>query len=76
MSIYIFSKKWLDFCIYILYIIFKGVMELLTINKKKTKNIIIRIPEDERDDLRRVVEAKGISLSDYIRALINEDLNK
>lgn len=48
---------------------------MLTINKKKTKNIIIRIPEDERDDLRRVVEAKGISLSDYIRALINEDLN-
>ena len=48
---------------------------MLTINKKKTKNIIIRIPEDERDDLRRMVEAKGISLSDYIRTLINEDLN-
>lgn len=49
---------------------------MLTINKKKTKNIIIRIPEDERDVLRKIVEAKGVSLSDYIRNLINEDLRR
>ncbi len=46
---------------------------MLSMNEKRDKNIIIRITEKEREELKKAAKDRGYTLSNYIRKLIIED---